>query len=449
MDILALFQCLGPHVTATTLRQCSRITRALLVMTGRITMRGLARWAGQGGSYRTVQRLFSQAMPWAVLLWCFFRQHVHRADHLYLLAGDEVVVTKAGKHTYGLDRFFASLYGKPVPGLSFFALSLVRVQERRSFPIRVEQVVRSDAEKAASKAKVRAKKPQPSTEKRRLGRPKGSKNKAKADVTLTPELLRIQRMIDALLHLIAKFIPLTSLVLDGHFGHHNALRTAQQCHVHLISKLRSDSALYTPYEGPYAGTGPHRKYGSKLDDRSIPEKYLKATTVENHLQTCIDQAHLRHKAFAPWLNVVIIVKTNLHTQAKAHVILFSSDLELPYDTRRDDYRLRFQIEFNFRDAKQYWGLEDFMHITPTGVTNAANLSLFMVNVAYRLQTDVRQHDPDYSILDLKADCRGTKYVEETIKMLVAKPEPVLLGRILHKVAGLGRIHASQPSFGFS
>jgi hypothetical protein len=90
-----------------------------------------------------------------------------------------------------------------------------------------------------------------------------------------------------------------------------------------------------------------------------------------------------------------------------------------------------------------------MHITPTGVTNAANLSLFMVNVAYRLQTDVRQHDPDYSILDLKADCRGYKYVEETIKMLVAKPEPVLLGRILHKVAGLGRIHASQPSFSFS
>jgi hypothetical protein len=157
-------------------------------MTGRITMRGLARWAGNGGSYRTVQRVFSQAMPWAVLLWCFFRQHVPRADHVYLLAGDEVVVTKAGKHTYGLDRFFASLYGKPVPGLSFFALSLVSVQARRSFPIRVEQVVRSAAEKAASQARARAKKPQPSTEPRRPGRPKGSKNKAKAEVTLTPEL---------------------------------------------------------------------------------------------------------------------------------------------------------------------------------------------------------------------------------------------------------------------
>ena len=133
------------------------------------------------------------------------------------------------------------------------------------------------------------KKPQPSTEKRRLGRPKGSKNKAKAEVTLTPELLRIQSMIDALLHLIAKVIPLTYLVLDGHFGNHNALRTAQQCHLHLISKLRSDSALYMPYEGPYAGTGPHRKYGSKLDYRSIPEKYLKATTVKAYLQTALPE----------------------------------------------------------------------------------------------------------------------------------------------------------------
>jgi putative transposase len=96
-----------------------------------------------------------------------------------------------------------------------------------------------------------------------------------------------------------------------------------------------------------------------------------------------------------------------------------------------------------------WGLEDFMNVTSTGVTNAANLSLFMVNVAYCLQEQGRQRDPDYSILDLKADWRGYKYVEETIKMLPEKPEPVLLNQILNKVAGLGRIHISQPSFSFS
>ena len=449
MDILALCQCLHPHVTATTLRQFSRIALALLVMTGRVTMLGMARWAGPGGSYRTVQRFFATVLPWATLFWVFFRQQLYRPEEVYLLAGDEVVATKAGKHTHGLDRFFASLYGKPVPGLAFFTLSLVSIQARRAFPVRVEQVVRSAAEKAASKAKAEAKKQKSSTAKRRAGRPQGSKNTPKADRTPTPEVARITGMLAALLKLTAGVVPLTYLVLDGHFGNNNALQMARQCNLHLISKLRGDAALYFPYSGPYAGRGPRRKYGPKVDYRTLPARYLKETTVDGHIQTRVYQAQLLHTECAQPLNVVIIVKTNLHTQTQAHVLLFSSDLELPYAQLVDYYGLRFQIEFNFRDAKQYWGLEDFMTVTPTGVTNAANLSLFMVNVAYRLRTDVRQWDPDYSVLDLKADCRGYKYVAETIKLLPEKPEPVLLAQILHQVTCLGRIHASQPSFSFS
>jgi putative transposase len=107
------------------------------------------------------------------------------------------------------------------------------------------------------------------------------------------------------------------------------------------------------------------------------------------------------------------------------------------------------MEFNCREAKQYWGLEDFMNLTPTGVANAAHLSLFMVNVAYHLRADVHPRDPDYSVLDLKADYRGYKYVEETIKMLPEKPEPVLFAKILNQVASLGRIHVSHPAFSFS
>ena len=60
------------------------------------------------------------------------------------------------------------------------------------------------------------------------------------------------------------------------------------------------------------------------------------------------------------------------------MLLFSDDLSLASKTLIDYYSLRFQIEFNFRDAKQYWGLEDFMNIKETQVNNAANFSLFMV-----------------------------------------------------------------------
>jgi hypothetical protein len=445
VDIVALLQCARPPVPATTLRQLSRIIVAMGAMTGRVTMLGLSRWAGKGGSYRTVQRFFATVIPWATLFWVFFRQHLYCPEDVYLVGGDEAVVTKAGKHTHGLDRFFSSLYGKPVPGLAFFALSLVSVQQRRSFPMRVEQGVRSDAEKAARKAKVAAKPPKGAQATRRPGRPKGSKNIPKATATLTPELVRITAMLTALLRLIATVLSVTYLVLDGHFGNHNALQMARQCGLHLIAKRRCDAALYFPY----AGRGPRRKYGPKVDDDHLPVQYLKETTVEGHIETRLYQMQALHQEFAQPLNVVILAKTNLRTQARAHVVLFSSDLALAYASLVDDYGLRFQIEFNFRDAKQYWGLEDFMNVTPTGVTNAANLSLFMVNVAYCLRADGHARDPDYSVLDLKADCCGYKYVEETIKMLPEKPEPVLLAKILNQVAGLGRIHATQPSFSFS
>jgi putative transposase len=154
-------------------------------------------------------------------------------------------------------------------------------------------------------------------------------------VTLTPELGRIAGTLEALLPLVAGYIPLTSLVLDGHLGHHNALQMARQGHLHLISKLRCDAALDFPDTGPYAGRGPHRKDGRKLEYHTIPAPYLKETTVEGNIQTCLYQAPLLHKAFAHVLNVVISVQTNLQTQTRGHVSLFSSDQEITDDTRRD------------------------------------------------------------------------------------------------------------------
>src|SRR5215207_7422702 len=319
--ILPFLLCLQPEVTMTTIRQFSRITLAMLAMTGHVTMLGISRWTGDGGSYRTIQRFFATVVPWATLFWLFFRTHLLQRDDVYLLAGDETVVTKAGKHTHGLDRFFAGLYGKPVPGLAFFTLALISTTQRRSFPIAVEQVLRTPQEKAITRAKTALPAP-----KRKPGRPKGSTTKAKTTVDLSPELSRIQTMIRALLERISALLPLTYLVVDGHFGNHHALQMTQQCNLQLISKLRSDSALDLPYSGPYAGRGPRRIYGAKLDLRALPASALRQTTVTDGIETCIYQLDARHKTVADPLNVVVIVKSNLTTQAQAHVLLFSSDL---------------------------------------------------------------------------------------------------------------------------
>jgi putative transposase len=441
LDIIAFLVCLHPVITMTTIRQFSRIALALLAMTGRVTMLGISRWTGDGGSYRTVQRFFATVIPWASLFWVFFRTHLFQRADVYLLGGDETVVTKAGKQTHGLDRFFASLYGKSVPGLAFFTLSLISTQQRRSFPIQIEQVLHTPEEKAAARAKAKATMAPAAAPKRKPGRPKGSTTKTKTAVELTAELRRIQTMVRQLLQRSGELFSLTYLVLDGHFGNNAALQMVQQCQLQLISKLRSDAALYLPYAGPYAGRGPRRIYGQRIDPRAIPARYLRQTSLTDGIETRTYQLEARHTTFAQPLNVVVIVKTNLKTQAQAHIILFSSEKALMFDTLIDYYCLRFQMEFNFRDAKQYWGLEDFMNTSPTAVTNAANLSLFMVNLVERVLQDVRQRHPTYSVLDLKAHGRGAKYVEETIKLLPETPEPVLLERIVAKIVGIGRIHA--------
>ncbi len=366
-NVILRLQCLKTCLNARTLAQLKIIVTALLAMSGRVTMLGISRWSGEGGSYRTVQRFFNTSIEWNKVHWFLVRHCFLSHDDTFILAGDETVVTKSGKNTYGLDRFFSSLFGKAVPGVSFFTFSLISTKRRTSFPLMTQQMLRSEKETgvesliSAEQNKKEQNKSEPEKKNKR-GRPKGSKNKNKENVDLPPHLTFIQNMLKKTQQLIGSDILLVYAVLDGVFGNNNVLQMVRQCGMHLISKLQHNSALYFPYEGAYSGSGPRKKYGDRINYKNIPDKYLKETTQEKSIRTNIYQMTILNKLFAQKLNVVIIVKTNLVTQARAYVILFSSDLYLPYAKLIDYYKLRFQIEFNFRDAKQYRGLEDFMNV---------------------------------------------------------------------------------------
>ncbi|MCI5159264.1 MAG: transposase, partial [Candidatus Electrothrix sp. AUS1_2] len=327
-------------------------------MPDRVTMLGISRWTEKGGSYRTIQRFFKTKIDWAKVQWIFICTYLRKDPGDILLAGDEVVTPKAGKETYGLGRFFSSVYNKPIPGMCHLQLSLIPVEEEKSYPLTTRQIQQN------KKAKPSRKKPSESKSerKKKSGRPKGSRNQNRRDVELTETQGILQSNIRQALALIDNRLTLRFFVYDGALGHNNGVRLVRQCGLHLISKLRYNSALYLPYDGPYSGKGPHKKYGDRLEYTNIPKQYLKSSIIEDDIRTEIYQMTTHHKKFVNQLNAVIIVKTNLKTLKSAHVVLFSSDLELACDKLVKYYRLRFQIEFNFRDAKQYWGLDDFMNI---------------------------------------------------------------------------------------
>jgi hypothetical protein len=176
-EIIALTICLAPYLSKTQLRH---IIMALLCIPRRVTMISLSRWSDDGGSYQTIQRWFQTGLDWGVLLWAVIKAHLLDPSGVYLLAGDDVVVSKAGKKTFGVGWFYSSLAQRPIPALSSFALSIIDVKHRRSYPVAIEQHI--PVAKAAKVPETVSKEV-----KRARGRPKGSKNHAKSAPKLKAE----------------------------------------------------------------------------------------------------------------------------------------------------------------------------------------------------------------------------------------------------------------------
>src|SRR4030067_1627140 len=151
LDIVAILSCLGQEVNGRVLRQFKVIVNAMLCMNGRITMLGISRWTGKGGSYRSVQRFFNETLNWCQVQWLIISTYLLAPDDVYFIAGDTTTVTKSGKETYGLGKFFSSIYGRAVPGVSFLCLSLVSVKKREAYPVMVEQIIKEPQEKPVEK----------------------------------------------------------------------------------------------------------------------------------------------------------------------------------------------------------------------------------------------------------------------------------------------------------
>jgi putative transposase len=251
-DINTVLLCLRAVLGRTNLHHLQLISYALLAMNGRVTMLGISRWTEKGGSYRTIQRFFSQTFSWCRLNWYLIAGGLSDDDAI-LIAGDETTVTKSGQHTYGLGRYFSAIFNRAVPGLSFFTLSLISVRRRPAFPIITEQVTQEEEEPPLAKTASPKNQKKP-------GRPKGSRNKTQSTpAKLSHRLLWIPALLRNLLRLIGTHFKPVYFVYDSALGNNDGAAMLKPLELHLISKLRHDAALWFPYEGEYSGRGAPRK----------------------------------------------------------------------------------------------------------------------------------------------------------------------------------------------
>lgn len=310
---------------------------------------------------------------------------------------------------------------------------MIDVEKRQSKPLVCEQIVRKEAQASAPKAAT-------STEQKKRGRPAGSKNKNRADVELSPFLLQLQGCIRKALDLIDNTLSIVYFVYDGELGHNAGLQMVKKVGLYLISKMRQDAELYLPFIDDGAKRrGAPKKYGKRLTWDTLPQEAFRYEETEDGVNTTVYQIQAWHKKFPQLLNVVFIVKTNLRTGRTAKAILFSDDLNLSAENLVAYYRLRFQIEFSFRDAKQYWGLEDFMNTKETQVANAANFSLFMVTFSQILLPKIGLETN--SMLDLKTIYRARKITRRIINSLGICAESIVIDDRIFQAAEIGRIYA--------
>ena len=165
------------------------------------------------------------------------------------------------------------------------------------------------------------------------------------------------------------------VVTDGYYSKQKFVGGVRTLGLHQIGKLRADANLRYLYKGPKRlGPGRPKTYDGKVNWADL-SRFERLDTQDDHI--VLYYQVLNHVHFKSDLRVVLVVDTRHNRRA----VLFSTDVELDALSLYRYYKARFQIEFLFRDAKQFTGLTDCQARSQTKLDFHFNASLSAVSMA--------------------------------------------------------------------
>jgi len=302
----------------------------IFLLRGKVNFRNLSRYSQL--SEKTYSRQFRQSFDFVTFNHYLIEETVP-PEHEKIGVMDCSYVPKSGKKTYGLDFFYDSCHNRPTKGLEVSNLAVIDVTTNTGYTLSSRQTP-----------------PQAEIE--------NMFGVAKSTIAQASETDEISRMDFYAAHLTEDAVHLPAAVrdiaADGYYAKMKFVTAVQQINRHLISKFRCDANLRYLYTGPQKKKGARRKYGGKVkfDDLSRLE-YLGEVESDMHLYTVLVNS-VRLKG-----NVRLVYVLNTRNKKKPrYALLFCTDTELEAETIYRYYRARFQIEFIFRDSKQFTGLGD-------------------------------------------------------------------------------------------
>jgi hypothetical protein len=252
-----------------------------------------------------------------------------------LLVFDPSFISKSGKHTYGLARYWNGKAQRAEKGLEIGCLGAIDVADGTAYHLLAKQTKPDKTESRMSQYV--------------------SIIKDAAD-----KLLKISRYV----------------VVDGYFMKSTFIEPLQDKGFKVITKMRSDGNLKEVYKGVKSkGRGRPKLYGAKIDLKRIDKRKWKKCyqaddiTGYERIVYCVTLKQL--------VKVVYLEKLN----GFGYEVLLSTDRELSGGKIIAYYRLRFQIEFLIRDAKQHGGLEDCQARDEKKLNYHFNMALGSVSTA--------------------------------------------------------------------
>jgi hypothetical protein len=336
----------------------------ILLAYGKVNFTNLSRYSCL--SEKTYRRHFLKSFNFPQFNQYFLEQALN-PEHTVIAVIDCSFLRKSGKKTDGKAYFYNGVAGKSEQGLEISVISIVEIETRLSYSLSVQQTPSRPQIKPVKKL---PQKPKNSWSKKSRRKPDSQSS--------TPDITRVD---DYAKHLknTRCFFPTSVryLVADGYYYRSKFWEAVRELNLDFIGKLRVDANLRYLYTGEQNKLGAPRKYDGKVDCQDLSRlKFVKQIKPGVSLYTLV--------VWSCCLNCQISLACISEVQANGKIkntLLFSTDIHLPPEQIVEYYQARFQIEFIFRDAKQFTGLSDCQARHLPRLDFHFNASLIALNIA--------------------------------------------------------------------
>jgi DDE superfamily endonuclease len=397
------------------------------VLCGKANFTNLSRYGPY--SERTYRRHYQKEVPFLSLN----AQSIATAiapGRIAIAAIDSSYIDKSGEKTWGLDKFYSGTAGKSKKGLEISVISVVDVVAHQGYTLSVQQTAATDRSISIAEPTPEKKKstPKSKTDRRVTNTPRPPKKKKSngtSQAIAEPVIsARVQGYIEQLQKTRPYFSPSVKyLAADSFYSKKVFVDAVVNLRLHLVCKLRIDAALQYCYVGEQNKKGAPRKYGGKVDLNDLSQlEFICDLKPSTKLYSQV----VWHVSLKRKIRIVYLV--NLQQVDKPYVaLLFSTDTELDPELLYAYYKARFQIEFIFRDAKQFVGLCDCQSRQEASLDFHFNLSLMALNIA-KIQQQQSQAVSDsddqplsFSMATYKRQALNAHLLERFITLLELDP----------------------------